>query len=503
MKQIKVGVFLSIVYTIIHALVNLLYVPILLKSIGQGEYGLYQLVGSIIAYISIMQSLLSAGILRYYCKYMALDNAMMMENTLAISKRIYYVFSLIVVLIGSLLSIGFKFFYSSSLTVDELREAQIMIIILSVNIVINLTNYVYNAAITANEKFVFLKTLDIVSTILQPISILLFIRRIPYAITVVCVQLAINVFVVILRRVYALKILKVKIVYHGKDKKLTKSILIFSLGVFFAALADQLFWKADQIILGKLYGTAIVAVYAIGSQIYSNYMTVGLSVSSVFMPKVSIIYNKDKDEKGLSDIFIKVGRISFLLSALVLSGFALYGQEFILLWAGEEFVEAYYVALIVMVPFTVDIIQNIGLTILQVINKYSFRGIMYLIISIVNIVCTFFMAKSWGIRGAAFATAGSMLIGNCVIMNIYYSRVAKLDVKRFWVEILKTLPGIILVFFIGYGIKFIIFSNLWITLLTHIILFIFVYFIGCYFLVLNKYEKSLIQKFSRKKICDV
>ena len=179
MRQVRIGAILSIIYTVTHTIVNLLYVPVLLKWIGQSEYGLYQLVGSIIAYISVMQSLLSAGILRYYCMYKALGDEVMMENTLAISKRIYYVFSLIVVVAGLVLSIGFKKFYQSSIDQKELREAQIMIMILTANIVVNLTNFVYLAAITANERFVFLKLLDIATTILQPVVIILVIRHLP------------------------------------------------------------------------------------------------------------------------------------------------------------------------------------------------------------------------------------------------------------------------------------------------------------------------------------
>ena len=34
-------------------------------------------------------------------------------------------------------------------------------------------------------------------------------------------------------------------------------------------IADQIFLKTDQIILAKMYNTAIVAVYAVGSQIYN------------------------------------------------------------------------------------------------------------------------------------------------------------------------------------------------------------------------------------------
>lgn len=102
-NQRKIGIILSYIYTATHVVVNLLYVPLLLRTIGQSEYGLYQLVGSLIAYISIMESLLSAGVVRYYCKYKNENNQEKMENVLAISQRIYSFFALIVCVCGVVL----------------------------------------------------------------------------------------------------------------------------------------------------------------------------------------------------------------------------------------------------------------------------------------------------------------------------------------------------------------------------------------------------------------
>ena len=50
------GVLASYVYSIAQVVVSLVYVPLLLAGIGQNEYGLYQLVGSLVAYLSIANS---------------------------------------------------------------------------------------------------------------------------------------------------------------------------------------------------------------------------------------------------------------------------------------------------------------------------------------------------------------------------------------------------------------------------------------------------------------
>lgn len=83
MNQRKLGIFLSYLNIALQAVIGFLYVPILLHYIGKSEYGLYQLMGSLIAYFSIMDFGLSAAVIRFYAKYKVLKDSIGMENILA------------------------------------------------------------------------------------------------------------------------------------------------------------------------------------------------------------------------------------------------------------------------------------------------------------------------------------------------------------------------------------------------------------------------------------
>ena len=85
----------------------------------------------------------------------------------------------------------------------------------------------------------------------------------------------------------------------------------------------------------------------------------------------------------VSDLFIRVGRATFFVILLVLSGFIIFGREFLLVWVGEGYEAVYWVAIIVMLPFSVDLAQNLGLCILQVKGQYGFRAKIYLLSALV------------------------------------------------------------------------------------------------------------------------
>ena len=498
-NQRKIGIILSYIYTATHVVVNLLYVPLLLRTIGQSEYGLYQLVGSLIAYISVMESLLSAGVVRYYCKYKNENNQEKMENVLAISQRIYSVFSLIVCVCGVALIFAFKSLYVSSLSPFEMQESIIMLVLLIANIIINIMNYVYVAVITASERFIFLKVISILSTIVQPALVYLLIKKYPYAIVIVISVVLINLLVAFVRRIYSKKVLNATIHYHGKDSEFVKGLFQLSSTILFALIADQIFWKADQLVIGKVLNTSAVAVYSVGSQIYMNYTPLGTAISSVFMSRLSKLYDVEKDMQSISELFIKVGRIAFLFLGLVLCGFILFGQDFIELWAGEGYKEAYYVAVIIMIPLTVDAMQNLGLSILQIMNKYGFRGKVYFAIAIVNIITTVLLVKTVGIVGAAISTAISMAIGNGVIMNFYYSKLG-LNMRKFWKEIIKFLPAVVIALIGGIFLQKIYFANAAISLVFHIVSFVIIYASSIFIFGLTKKEKALIFKETIKLI---
>ena len=188
-KQRKIGTLLGYIHIALQSLVSIIYIPLLINGIGDGEYGLYQIMSSIIAYFSIMEAPMSSAILRFYSQYKNESDINKMENVLAIGKNIFSVISLIVIIIAIPCLFGIYSLYKNSFTNAELIEAVIMFIIMTINIVITIRNYVYVAAISANEKYIFIKIVSIVTLIIQPVGVYSLIYKYPYALTIVLIQL--------------------------------------------------------------------------------------------------------------------------------------------------------------------------------------------------------------------------------------------------------------------------------------------------------------------------
>lgn len=493
----RIGVIISYAYTVVQIVVQLIYVPILLSCIGQSEYGIYQLIGSVMAYIVSINSVLAAGVGRYYCMYMAQGDARKMENTLAIAKRMYLVMSAVTMVAMGVLAFAFRYAYAASFTRPQLNECCVMLLILGVNCIVTMNNSIYISILTANERFLFLKGTQLLSLALQPVIVVLLTRVCPYAVAICVVVLGLNVLCAIAQRIYSKNVLKASWEYHGWDRALAKGLLSFSVSIVLVTVADQIFWKTDQLIVGFMFGPESVAVYSVGAQVYSAYMYIGIAISSVFLPHVSELYHHDHDMEAISSLFIKVGRLTFMVCIAVLGGFAVLGSDFMDLWAGEDYFISYLIATVVMIPFTIDIVQNLGLTILQVLNKYYFRGVMYLLIAVANVVLTIILLNIVGLFGAALSTAVAMLIGNGFIMNWYYQKIVGLDIRRFWAEIgqlvLVALPVIALFAFLYWNLPF--GRGTWLGLILSAFFFLVALLVALWRFGMNEYEKELFSSF--------
>ena len=153
--------------------------------------------------------------------------------------------------------------------------------------------------------------------------------------------------------------------------------------------------------------------------------------------------------------------------------------------------------LVIMIPLTIPLIQNLGILILQAKNKHAFRSIVYVIIAVVNVAISIPLAKRYGGLGCAIATSGCLFIGNGIIINIYYHRIG-IQVAQFFKEIAKLSLPILLAGIGGYILVNTFPSDGWLLFFIGVLLYSGLYILLLWFLGLNRYEKQLIQSIIKR-----
>ena len=68
-NELKIGAMLSYVNLIASLVIGFLISPFIIKQLGPSEYGVYNLVASLIGYVSILDFGMHNAVIRYIAKY--------------------------------------------------------------------------------------------------------------------------------------------------------------------------------------------------------------------------------------------------------------------------------------------------------------------------------------------------------------------------------------------------------------------------------------------------
>ena len=500
-KQIKLGMILSYLNLGIGNLIPFFYTPLMLELLGQNEYGLYKIASSTTSYLSLMAFGIGSAVSRFIIKARTQKGKEAEEQMFGLFNLLYQIVALLSLIVGIVIVWNLDVFYGASLTSAELSRMKILVGIMVINTAVSFSATSYNAVVSSHERFVFIQSVNMISTIGSPILNLVVLYMGYRSIGMVSVSLAVNVLVRVIYVAYVRKKLSIKPKYKGMPVKDLKGIFTFSFWVFISNIVGQLFGATDTVIIGAIPALATVgaAVYSVGNTFCNMIFSLAQAAPSLFSPRINQMVFSDSSDEELTDFVIKSGRIQGFIIALVASGFIAFGMPFISWYVGEGYEEAYWVAVIIMIPNCIPLVQSAAHSVIQAKNMHKFRSLMYLGIAVLNVVGTILLVNKFGIIGAAIPTGATYLIGHGFIMNWYYWKKVGLDIPRFW----KKLSPIFAVAAIMCAVT-IVLSN-WIdfynvgTLLAGILCYSLVYLLILWFFLLNKNEKRMVMSIKRKE----
>ncbi|MCF0256780.1 MAG: oligosaccharide flippase family protein [Bacteroides heparinolyticus] len=491
-NQLKAGAFLNYIILGLDALVGILYTPFLLRMLGQSEYGLYSLAASIIAYLSMLDLGFGDAVIRYTAKFRAEGKTDEQYEMFGLFIILYSIIGVLTVIVGFVLYFNIDSIFGASLTPIELERSKVLFLLMVSNLAITFPLSIYGAIITAYENFIFLRVIQILRIVLSTVTMIVLLTMGYKAIAMVVVNTIFNIAALLANVFFCKKKIWIKLKFSKPNIPFLKEISIYSFWILLNAIMDKIYWSTGQFILGAVSGTIAVAVYSVAIQLKIMYYSFSTSISGVFLPRVTSMVTKGASREEISNIFIRIGRIQFMVVAFIFCGFVLLGKPFVSLWAGEGYDDVYVICLLFFGTTLIPLIQNLGITILQARNEMKYRSLLILFCSVVSLLVAIPIAKQFGGIGVAVVTATAIMVGHGVLLNIYYRRKQSIDIARFWNEI----AGMAVVPIVITSVFYVVLSNFSITTFAGIaiaaVAFSLVYLSLFYRLSMNDSERELI-----------
>lgn len=499
-NQLKMGAILSYVNILAGLAVGLGYTPVMIRLLGQSEFGLYSLIGSLVAYLSVLDMGLGNTIVRYVSKNRAVGNKKSESELNGLFLTVYSVIGLITLIVGSILYFNIENMFGNTLSLDQIERAKIMMILLIFNIAISFPLSVFASLMQAYERFVFLCVFNIISVLLKPVIALPFLFMGYGAVTLVVTATIVNIACLLTNVYYCFKYLDIHFRKGHFEKAFLYEISGYAFFIFLNAIMDKIYYGTGQFILGIVSGTIQVAIYAIAMQFLNMYMQFSSAISGVLLPKVTIMVSNGITKRDLTGLMIKIGRLQYIVMSYILVMFFLVGKEFIYLWAGEDYLSAYLMILILMISLFTPLIQNAGIAILQAMNLNRYRMTVYTICAVINIFTSIILAKMYGGLGCAISTSVAIFISTGLIMNRYYHKRIGIDIPLFWKNITHMMPSaFILIILVEIFQMNVSLEYSWLYFVIKVFVYSLIYAVLMYYLAMNGYEKNLC----RSAVCKI
>jgi O-antigen/teichoic acid export membrane protein len=220
----------------------------------------------------------------------------------------------------------------------------------------------------------------------------------------------------------------------------------------------------------------------------------------MFLSKITRILTTDDDGARLTELATKVGRFQYALNGLIIVGFALVGREFISLWIGESFSEAYYGILLVLIPGLLFNSLQIFHTAMIAQNMVRYQAFIQIIMGVCNVGFSFVLSYFFGVIGACLSIFIAYMI-RLLLTIILINKKLKINlwdyIKNCYLKM--TLPVVVTGAASFFLIKYIEDTS-WTLLVAKALLIIAIYAVAVCILGLTKQEKRTIYgKLFRKK----
>ena len=487
-NQIKIGAILSYLSIGINIIAGLVYTPWMVDTIGKSDYGLYTLSNSLIT-LFLVDLGLSSAVSRYVAKYRAEGRQDKVNNFLGAVYKLYLIIDAVIFIALIIIYFCIDSIYVK-LTPAELGKFKVVYLISATFAVINFPFVTFNGILNSYEEFVHLKLADVIYRILlvalTVITLLLGGRL--YGLVVV--HAIVGLIIIVYKWIVVKKRIKLRVNWKYSNFSLYKDVFGFSIWVTISSLAQRLVFNITPSILGAVASSATIAVFGIVTTIEGYTYTITTAINGMFMAKISRIYECGGEQDELMPLMLSVGKFQYAINGLIVAGFAVIGKEFINLWIGSTYLDAYYGILLVIIPGLFFNSMQIANTAMIVRKKVNLQAWVNLGMGIVNIIMSIILSSYLRVIGACISISIAYMLRAMALLFIY-KRVLKIDMARFVINcyIRMGIP-IIITIVLGYLMNS-LFSNAgWLVFASKGLVIIGIYTAVTLLLGLNSEERN-------------
>jgi O-antigen/teichoic acid export membrane protein len=412
--------FSNLLGAVIPALVALGTVPLVVKGLGDANYGVYSLVTAIVGYFAVIDINVTAGSVKFIAEFNAHKDQRRIDETVFFGLSVY---SLLGLLGGIGLFAGAHFFVTSVFTVPPrlVGEAVATLRLAALGFFLGQLQSYLNSIPQSLMRYDIASRIEMVFGTLVPL------------LTVAVLMLGYGLFEVILLRIVASAIncavlwrcirrLLPALSWRKPGAAIRRELLGFSAYSFLSRFATLSYAYADKLIIGALVGVTGLAYFTVASTLANRILSLTYRLSGVFFPAASALAARGELER-LRTLYLKASRYVVFINASVLVLVAVFSYQILYYWMNPQFARAGQVVLAVMaLSQFIDSLTSLPSLVNDGMGHPRFSGMFALARAVFGLVVVWLGVDGWGIAGAAWGHLIASVLLTCAFLVAVHGR---------------------------------------------------------------------------------
>jgi O-antigen/teichoic acid export membrane protein len=309
--------------------------PFIVHHLGNVAYGVWVLVVSLTAYMSLLDFGMRGAVMRYVSKGNAQENHTEAQGAVSAALWIRNWIVIAVLLVGVVFAQVFARVFSIPPGMEH--AARLAIFFTALTVAINLWGGVFGGVLTALHRYDLLSLVAILQTACRATGFVWLLLHgygfLSLAVWELCIASVANAMLVSMALT---RYRQLRVTFRSPGKAVIAKIWSYSFYALLINVAIQVANYTDNLVVGAFTSTAAVTFYAIGGSLIIYARQIVAAMTTTFAPLASTYEAKGNNE-DLRRLLIQGTRGALIVSLPIEIALFVRGETFISLWMGPQY----------------------------------------------------------------------------------------------------------------------------------------------------------------------
>lgn len=425
--SMRVNVAASWMAYAMRLLIGFFLMPFVIHVLGDAQYGFWIFINSIAGYAGLMYLGFGATVSRYVAKYQASEDWQNLNETVSLVTCVYCVMACVALSVTGILILFAP--WLNNWGEHSILEIRIVILLLGLSVASGLIGSVFGGILIGSRRFDLERLVYFLSDVARLILLVTLLRKEWGLVIIAAIYLGMAVAENLAYAFFSFKIIpQLSIRLKHLSWSVFQRCFSFSSFAFLNALASQLIYATDTVVIGTCLGAASIVPYYIALRLCQFIKQPVEQISEICMPTAGAMQAQSRED-SMRTLMVRAIGVAILLTTGMFIGCVFFSPLLLDLWMGPGYNETYLLLLVLFAAQIVALPVGVVRAFLFGTGHVRLPAIIYLGEAVANLVLSVILCFWLRNFGVALGTAIPILLFELLILLPYGLRTLQIPAK--------------------------------------------------------------------------